>query len=153
MWKVCADCDKLLGYTCEACRLKQEEIRRERNEALAFRPQVDELSDSAQALLARGALSRAEAGLEGGLRRSLAMKNPARREVFRLLGIYLPEHDARKLLREVSDYMWIQAEKAGCDIWQVLDQRQPFAAGAREWARRYLQAFTVACDRRNTVAA
>ena len=154
MWKLCADCDDLLGFTCEACRTKQDEIRKERNEALAYRPQFDELSEGARELVVRGSLPRGETGLEGsGLRRAIALKNPARREVFRLLGIYLPEAQARRLLREVNDYMWIQAEKAGCDIWRVLDQKQPFAAGAREWARRYLKAFTAACQPRNTAIA
>ena len=153
MLKACADCDPLKGHVCKACRTQEDEIRKERNKALGYRPSFKELTESAQALIARGSLPGMHAGLPGGLRCAMAAKNPARREVFRLLGIYLPEPQARMLLHEVHDYMWIQAEKAGCDIWQVLDNKQPFAAAAREWGRRYLASFTTYWQRRLALAA
>lgn len=70
-------------------------------------------------------------------RMALAARCPARRTVFKLLGIYLPEPQARRVLAEIHNFKWLQAEKAGTDIWLEKAPHNPLAAAAAEWARRH----------------
>lgn len=74
-------------------------------------------------------------------RMALAARSPARRTVFKLLGIYLPEPQARLVLAEIHNFKWLQAEKAGTDIWQAKAPHNPLAAAAAEWAQRYWNDF------------
>jgi hypothetical protein len=72
-------------------------------------------------------------------RRVLAYRNPARRAVFRLLGSYFTETEAREILRCIHDYKWIEAEKAGFDIW-CINSCEPLKHAAQSWARHHLSA-------------
>lgn len=92
-------------------------------------------------LVARGIVPPEEAAETALLSRSVLARYPARRAVFRLLGIYLPEAQAQVVLREIHNFKWIAAEKAGEDIWRKRAPENPFAAAAREWAGRYLDLF------------
>lgn len=76
-------------------------------------------------------------------RECLAHRSPARRAVFRLLGVYFPEAQAREILQRIHDYKWIEAEKAGFDIWR-LNGYEPLKAAAETWARRHLPATVLA---------
>ncbi|MGC8840204.1 MAG: hypothetical protein ACP5QZ_01965 [Candidatus Sumerlaeaceae bacterium] len=79
--------------------------------------------------------------LPSTLRRGAIARNPARLAVFKILGIYLPEEEAQAVLKEIHTYKWLVAEKVGKDIWQEHAPEDPFAAAAREWARRHLNDF------------
>lgn len=111
------------------------------------------MNSPARELVLKRAVPRTEIGLPAGSFRAVAARNPARREVFRLLGIYLPEREARELLKQVHDYKWIQAEKLGYDVWHQAHQKSAFSTAARYWAHRYLDAFLSACNNRGPVAA
>jgi hypothetical protein len=73
--------------------------------------------------------------------RALAAHNNARRSLFKLIGVYLPEAQAREALSNIHDYKWIEAEKAGYDIWTRQAPAAPLGAAARAWAARYLKGF------------
>ncbi|MCX7625070.1 MAG: hypothetical protein N2Z21_02510 [Candidatus Sumerlaeaceae bacterium] len=128
---------------CPVCRSQEREHRRELNEVLRARRGVyafesafereggrrlvaDVLTDPATATLSRHAL---------------VARCPARRAVYKLLGIYLPELEARLALNEIHKYKWLQAEKAGKDIWLETWPQNPMAAAASEWARQYWHEF------------
>ncbi|MBX7245768.1 MAG: hypothetical protein K1X53_09720 [Candidatus Sumerlaeaceae bacterium] len=102
---------------------------------------MSDLSKPTRELVRRGALPLAEAGVATRLTRGVAVRNPARRNLFRLLGIYLPERQAREVLAAIHDYKWIRAERAGCDIWQINAPKAPLAAAANCWATKYLDSY------------
>lgn len=79
-----------------------------------------------------------EAGVTTGLADGLRLRNPARRAVFQLLGVYLPERQAREVLRKIHEYKWIEAEKAGFDFWSRHCPNMPLEAAASQWALHYL---------------
>lgn len=80
-------------------------------------------------------------GKTGVLHRGGIVRYPARLAVFKLYGIYLPEREAQAVLREIHNYKWFVAEKAGKDVWQERAPENPFSAAAQEWGRRYLETF------------
>lgn len=126
---------------CPVCERQREEHRREKQVADQLR-EVSAVDQERVAALARRSVAPVHELTGRGVveRRTLA-RYPARREVFRLFGIYLPEPQAQELLKEVHKFKWITAERAGEDVWQKRAPDNPFAAAAREWAQRYLQAF------------
>jgi hypothetical protein len=127
---------------CPVCETQASEHAREIAEAQTFRQSVDQLSAKHQELLARRAVPAQELGVPTPVRGlALVQRNPSRRTVHRLLGIYLPEREARELLKKIHDFKWIEAEKAGADIWRKREPREPFKAAAQNWATRYLPKF------------
>jgi hypothetical protein len=60
-----------------------------------------------------------------------------------LLGAYFPEAEAREILQRIHDHKWIEAEKAGFDIWR-LNGYEPLKIAAETWARRHLPATVLA---------
>lgn len=136
----CCDQWFALGESvCPVCRHQSEAHRDELADARAYRPRVAELSDCAQELVGRRAVGPADVGCAVATSRMVAVRNPARRAVFRLLGFYLPESEARDLLRRIHEYKWIEAEKAGRDIWvEAARSASPLEVAARNWASRYL---------------
>lgn len=76
-----------------------------------------------------------------------------RRELESRLGVSLPL-DGRllKALREeVSRYKWLEAERAGHDIWRSRDPRDPDGTALREWFRQYYGEWYLANVRRQLV--
>jgi hypothetical protein len=73
------------------------------------------------------------------LRSFLNIKNRCRRMVFTIFGIYIPEDKAQDLIKEINDYKWIEAEKAGKDIWK--DRTDPFFSAARDWKKLYFKGY------------
>jgi hypothetical protein len=127
---------------CPVCESQAEESARERADAQAFKQPLENLTTTQQELLERRAIPAQELGIPTPVRGlALMQRNPSRRTVFRLLGIYLPEREARALLSKIHDFKWIEAEKAGCDIWRKCEPRAPFTAAAQNWASRYLPKF------------
>ena len=115
---------------------------RELEEARAFREKPEELKPATKELLKRRALLPESIGISVPIRKqTLACKNPSRRAVYQLLGIYLPEREAKALLRRIHDFKWIEAEKAGCDIWRKREPRAPLKAAAKQWASNHLPKF------------
>jgi hypothetical protein len=99
------------------------------------------LSEGDKAAVRNRMLNPAELGFTGGFGRALRAKNPARRAVFRLLGIYLPEPEAREVIRKIHDFKWIEAEKAGFDIWSSNRPEVAFKKAAKTWADSYLGSY------------
>jgi hypothetical protein len=125
---------------CPTCQRQLNEYRRERDEASLYTQQHSggRLGVPARAQGKVCALFPSE---EPILRSAIVAKNPARRAVFKLLGIYLPEAQARLVLQEIHNYKWITAEKAGKDVWAEQAPQAPFTAAARAWASHYLNAW------------
>ena len=126
---------------CPVCGSQLGEHRAELERARGYRVGWNEVGRQPRQLVERGLLPAEEVGLGAHFVRSIAARNPARRAVFRLLGIYLPENEAREVLARIHDHKWIQAEKAGYDIWESKARTAPLRAAARDWARRYLDAY------------
>ncbi len=126
---------------CPVCFSQLAEYRREREHAEHFQLGLHELEPRKRQLVERGALPPEEAGLHRPLVRGALSRNPARRAVFKLLGIYVPEKQAQAILRSIHEYKWLTAERAGEDIWRKRAPRSPFAAAAKEWASQYLNDF------------
>lgn len=126
---------------CPVCHSQQEASRAERQKAAEAGILAETLSTNAAQLIARRAFSPGDAGLHTGSLSHLALKNPCRRAVFHMLGIYLPEREARAVLQNIHEYKWIEAEKAGYDVWTQVAPREPFLAAARVWAAAYLSRF------------
>lgn len=126
---------------CPVCRSQEASHREERQRAAAGGDRAVPGEVKARALVERRMVPVEELGGSPTLRREVLGRHPARLAVFKLLGIYLPEAEARALLTEVHRYKWIVAEKAGEDVWKKKDPRNPFGAAAREWATAYLDAF------------
>lgn len=121
---------------CPACKSQRPEAERERQAAERFLS-THPVPERVRALLERRILNRAETG-EGGVttRRALA-RNPHRREAFRLTGLYFTEDEASDLLAAISEHRWIEAEKAGRDIWVEKDPSCPRCAATRDWMSRF----------------
>lgn len=97
----------------------------------------------AASLMARRALPAGDGRPAQLDREGLAHRSPARRAVFRLLGAYFPEPEAREILQRIHDHKWIEAEKAGFDIWR-LNGYEPLKMAAETWAQRHLPATVLA---------
>ena len=132
---------------CPVCRVQAREERDELATARAHRTRHDDLKPAARELAVRRAFSAEDLGLSTATDRRMAQRNPARRAVFRLLGFYLPETEARDLLRIIHEFKWIEAEKAGCDIWTIEAPEEPLRKAARDWAGRFLPRFLEAAER------
>jgi hypothetical protein len=115
--------------------------RAERDTARCFRADYDTLKPATRILATRNSVFASEAGLRPTVGRSVAVKNPARRALFQLLGVYMPEREAREVLASIHSYKWIEAEKAGRDIWTEKEPAQPMSAAARTWASKHLSAY------------
>ncbi len=126
---------------CPVCERQRDEHRREKEAAAQSTATFAAGRERLAALARRRVAPAHELTGHGVLERRTLARYPARREVFRLFGIYLPESQAQELLKEVHKFKWITAEKAGEDVWQKQAPENPFAAAAREWAQRYLHAF------------
>ena len=138
-------CTQYLGrgeVVCPVCESQKQDNAQELKYAREFRQAPDELRSSTQELLHRRAISAQSVGVPSALHKQvLTQRNPSRRAVFQLLGIYLPEREAKALLTRVHDYKWIEAEKAGKDIWRCREPRAPLKAAAQNWASKYLPGF------------
>ncbi len=126
---------------CPVCLNQLDEHRKERDLAREFRASVGEMKPAARKLLERGALDAAEVASPSVTVTGMARRNPARRQLFKLIGVYLPEAEARRALQNIHEFKWIEAEKAGFDIWQIAPARQPLHEAARAWSARHLQGF------------
>jgi hypothetical protein len=119
---------------------------REERESLPNHPlsrRVSQLRPALRQMVERKAVPAGEI-LPGRLgREGLAHRSPARRAVFRLLGEYFPEEAAREILARIHDYKWIEAEKAGFDIWRI-NGYEPLKIAARTWAEKHLPATVTA---------
>jgi hypothetical protein len=101
--------------------------------------ETNNLTDKTQRLVAQRILNPAEAtGNRNQLDRRWMNARPNRAEVFRLTGEYFSEEEARVMLQEVDKHAWIQAEKAGRDIWAEADPEYPRRAAMKDW---FLQHF------------
>ncbi len=126
---------------CPVCLSQNEEHRLELDLARSFKAPADERTATVSELVKRRALASAQVGGGAGMRRPAMETNPNRRAVFRLLGIYLPEREAKALLNNVHEFKWIEAEKAGYDVWEEVSPRCPLKAAAAAWAPSYLDQF------------
>lgn len=126
---------------CPVCMSQVDEERKERGEARSFQIDRSDLKAAAEELVRRKAVVPSEVGMLPRTSRHMLETNPNRRAVFRMLGIYLPEREAKALLRNVHEYKWIEAEKAGHDVWTKAEPQCPLTAAARAWAVRHLQQF------------
>lgn len=61
------------------------------------------------------------------------------RELRRKLGaeLQIPYHEVDDLLEEVARHRWIEAEKAGADIWVQRDPKDPMAPALRDWFTKH----------------
>jgi hypothetical protein len=126
---------------CPVCRQQLDSHCSELDQARRFRLGILDLKPAARQLLERGAVGSREIGVATGTTRVLAAHHTARRSLFNLIGVYLPEAQAREALRNIHDYKWIEAEKAGYDIWSRAASESPIRAAALAWAARHLQSF------------
>ncbi len=126
---------------CPVCMGQVDEDRMELEQARQFRANRSDLHPAAEELIRRKALGASEVGVPARMSRHMLERNPNRRAVYRILGIYLPEREARTLLQNVHDYKWIEAEKAGFDLWSKKEPRSPLTAAAHAWAVRHLNQF------------
>jgi hypothetical protein len=97
------------------------------------------LTPREQLLLCRGIIGPADfAGIGMPIsRESIRPRYPARRELQHLTGDLYPEASAREILKRVSEHQWLEAEKAGRDIWAERDPQCPRRAAVRDWFRRF----------------
>jgi len=51
----------------------------------------------------------------------------------------IPFYRAQDIELEVQRYKWIEAEKAGRDIWQERNPKDPEGVALRDWVRNYLE--------------
>lgn len=67
----------------------------------------------------------------------------ARDRIQETLGIELPLEASQitELMNEVQRYKWLEAERAGRDIWRERDPRDPEAGALREWFSRHFGAW------------
>jgi len=126
---------------CPICFSQLAEYRREKEKAERFQVGLCELTPHRRHLVERGAVPPEEAGILRPLTRGALSRYPARRAVFKLLGIYVPEKQAQAILRSIHEYKWLTAERAGEDIWRKRAPRSAFAVAAKEWASQYLNDF------------
>ena len=70
---------------------------------------------------------------------SYLVRHKARREVFQLTGRYFSEAEAREILRQILEHRWIEAEKAGRDIWVERDPSHPMRAASHDWFSRFFE--------------
>lgn len=126
---------------CPVCHNQLDEHRKERDQAQQFRAGVAQMKPAARELLERGALDSAEVASPSFTVTGMTQRNPARRQLFKLIGVYLPEAEARRALQNIHEFKWIEAEKAGFDIWHKTAANQPLHAAARTWSARHLQSF------------
>ena len=142
MFRDCCTMAFLNGLSvCPSCRTQANEYVAEHEAAQRAVLRPDGLSEGDKAAVRHRMLSPAELGLTSGFGLALRAKNPARRAVFRLLGIYLPEPEAREVIRKIHDFKWIEAEKAGFDIWSSNRPEVAFKKAARTWADSYLGSY------------
>lgn len=134
---------------CPVCQSQRVEHENERKAAESNPVTSAQLPDGAADLVRRGVVSRGDVGVHTAPAKALSLRNPCRRQVFRLLGIYLPEREARELLKTVHDYKWIESEKAGFDLWSR--KEEPLEEAARSWADKYLSKYLN--HRSNDIAA
>lgn len=99
------------------------------------------LDEKTKTAVREGWVNPVDFGFTGSIRSTLALRNPARRAVYKILGIYLPEREARDMLRKIHEYKWIEAEKAGFDIWQKRARDCGFSDAATRWAKFYLRPY------------
>jgi len=97
------------------------------------------LTTREQVLLQRGILGPADfAGIRMPFSRNgIHPRYPARRELQHLTGDFYPETAARDILKQASEHQWLEAEKAGRDIWAERDPQCPRRAAVRDWFRRF----------------
>lgn len=126
---------------CPACFRQQGSEKGDLEHAREFSPTNEDLTPDTRRLMECRAVNAEVLGQPAGRNgRSILHRNPARRAVYRLLGIYLPEREAKALLKRVHEFKWIEAEKAGCDIWSVWAE-EPLQEAAHVWAQNYLPGF------------
>lgn len=138
---------------CPVCMSQAGEERKELEKAREFSAKREELHPAADELLRRKALSPGEVGRPVRTSRRMLERNPNRRAVYRMLGIYLPEREARALLRNVHEYKWIEAEKAGYDLWAQPDAKCPLTRAAQSWAAKYLEQFLSLCKEKGGLSS
>lgn len=68
-------------------------------------------------------------------------QTPCRREVFRLTGDYYPEAVARDLILRIQEYKWLEAERAGRDVWKDGSPSQAWETAARDWIAQHYSAW------------
>lgn len=138
-------CTRFFGQgesVCPVCHAQRDAWKEERERADAFRVSASDLKPGARELMRRGAMGADALGMGSTAARAAAARNPNRRALFKLLGIYLPEEQAREALRNIHDFKWIEAEKAGCDIWATsAPDAPPLGRAARVWSMNHLQSF------------
>ncbi len=126
---------------CPVCNTQREEYNKEVERARQFRPGAADLNAATQELLKARAIPQTEFRPSSRGISAMAKKNPNRRKVFELFGFYLPERDARNLLKAIHDFKWIEAEKVGRDIWSECTVQDPFETAATTWAGKYLPCY------------
>lgn len=71
--------------------------------------------------------------------RTLARRYKLYRQTADLLGANpkIPVTDIEAMLAEVRSHRWIEAEKAGADIWSAVDPENPDRAALRDWFAKH----------------
>ncbi len=69
-----------------------------------------------------------------------------RERIEKILETELPisSSDAPQLYAEVQKYKWLEAERAGRDIWREKSPKDPDAIAVKEWFRQYFGAWYLA---------
>lgn len=91
-------------------------------------------------------LRRAVSRLSGRDSRALELQA----EIERTLGVDLPleAEQVQDMMAEVRKFQWIEAERAGRDIWRERDPRNPEGLALREWFRLHFGSWYLARVRR-----
>lgn len=62
--------------------------------------------------------------------------------------LHIPYHEVDDLLEEVARHRWIEAEKAGADIWVQRNPNDPMAPALRDWFTKHYNAWRRAREQR-----
>src|SRR3712207_4293248 len=58
---------------------------------------------------------------------------PAFQQLRRLIGVTLPEQEAQVVLQSIHEFKWLEAERAGFDVWATIQPDCPLRAAAVHW--------------------
>lgn len=85
-----------------------------------------------------------------GQRRNPIATPPVNENLADRFGVIVPlgDQDSKELLEEVRKFKWLEAERAGRDIWRERNPRDPEAAAFREWFARHYGAWHLARAKR-----
>ena len=127
---------------CPICNSQQREYQAELETAREFRVNPSSLKNPVRVLLDRGAVTASDAGTGSRFTaNTLTLKNPNRRKFFQLFGIYLPEREAKTLLKKFHDFKGLEAKTGGLETCQQPESEANLTMAARQWANQHLPAY------------